>query len=129
VRRFTEQRVYLIAATVVSFAFGLDLWFRGDRYGRTPSYANLMDFAPPHVWALAYVAVGLLCTAALWFRSNRVVVMLAHGVGMALLSWWLAAFVFRTVTDDATTAANVIAWSAYLFLITRSAQLVDTEPT
>ena len=130
VRRFAEQRVYLVAVTVTLLAFGLDLWFRGDRYARTPAYANLLALAPTHVWGVAHVASGLLCVAALRLRSNKIVVATAHTIGLALLGFWLAAFVVRTVSDDATTAANVIAWSAYLLMLTRSAQLVDlSEPT
>lgn len=124
--KLTEPRADMALMSGIFLAIGLTLWFQPERYDNTPSYANLLEIFPQHVWGAIYVAVAVLKAITAWRHPTRVLIVAAHTLGVALVVVWLAAFVIRYFTDDGTTIVNVCSWAAYLFLVIRSAARLDS---
>lgn len=104
---------------------GLSLLLQGSRYSRTPSYAILLDLLPAQVWGVVYLVVAVLFTVYLAVYPSRWLAIVAHTVGITLISWWLIAFIVRYFTDGATTPVNVVSWAVYLFILVRSGWMID----
>jgi hypothetical protein len=126
VRRLSAFWAWPGGAIVPAFlVIGTSLLFQGERYGRTPAYAILLNLLPAPVWGVAYLTIGLLFALYLAVHPTRWLAILAHTAGVTLILWWLIAFVVRYLTDTATTPVNVVSWSLYLFLLVRSAWMID----
>lgn len=112
-------------------AIGLGLMAQPSRFARTPSYANLLQFAPARAWGAAYLLIAVLLVA--WRLTHRVpsvsrrLGVAAHTLATSITLWWLAAFVVRYATDDATTIVNLVSWSVFLSLVIRSSGGLDAE--
>lgn len=117
---------------VAYVAIGVGLTLQPSRFSRTPSYANLLLFAPAEVWGCAYLGVAALLLAWRFTHAtipSRWLGVGAHTLAVILTLWWLAAFIIRYWTDDATTIVNVVSWSVFLSLVLRSTGgLDDDEP-
>jgi hypothetical protein len=107
-------------------AIGLGLVLQPARFGATPSYANLLQFAPAEAWGAAYLTVAGLLVAWRMIRHQWVGVA-AHTLASILTVWWLLAFVVRYSTDNATTIVNVVSWSVFLSLVIRSSGGLDED--
>lgn len=123
--RLNEPRSHMVVMAIVFYALGITLWFQPGRYSNTPSYANLLDIAPQYAWGLIYMAAATLKIIAIARYANRLLVVVTHTVGITLVSVWLAAFIVRYLTDAGTTIVNVCSWSVFLYLVVRSALMVD----
>lgn len=118
----------IITYTVVAAfaAIGLGLTLQPARFGSTPSYANLLQFAPSEAWGAVYLLVACLLLA--WrLTPQRWLGIAAHTLAAILTLSWLAAFVVRYASDDATTIVNVVSWSVFLSLVIRSTGGLDDE--
>lgn len=122
-----RYRPVITYTVVLAFAaIGLGLVLQPARFGETPSYANLLHFAPAEVWGAVYLSVaGLLLVWRLIQRQWIGVA--AHTLASILTLWWLMAFVVRYFTDDATTIVNVVSWTVYLSLVVRSSGGLDDD--
>jgi hypothetical protein len=120
-----EPRSHMVVMAAVFCALGVTLLLQPQRYAHTPSYANLLDIAPQYVWGLIYLAAATLKVISIAQYSRRLVVVVTHTVGITLVSVWLAAFIVRWLTDTGTTIVNVCSWSVFLYLVIRSALMVD----
>lgn len=123
--KLSEPHAHMAVMAVVFFAIGITLWFQPSRYDNTPSYANLLDIARQHTWSVVYLAAAALKVASIVMPARRVLVIATHTVSITLVATWLAAFIIRWVTDPGTTVVNVCSWSAYLYLVLRSALKID----
>lgn len=119
----------VISWTVIAafMALGIGMTLQPDRFARTPSYANLLSFAPAQVWGCAHLLVAALLLAWRMSTHTRWIGVIAHTAGIMLTLWWLGAFVIRWLTDDATTIVNVVSWSILLSLLIRSTNGLDDE--
>lgn len=111
----------------VYIAIGVGLTLQPYRFSNTPSYHNLLVFAPSEVWGVMYLLVAALLVAWRLVQPQWLGVV-AHTAAVILTSWWLIAFVIRYATDDGTTIVNVVSWSVFLSLIARSARRIDSVP-
>lgn len=123
--RLNEPRAHMAIMAVVFCGIGLTLWWQPGRYANTPSYANLLVLLPQHAWSITYLFATALNVVSIWRYSCRALVIGTHTVAIMLVSSWLAAFVIRYLTDDGTTIVNVLSWSVFLYLVVRSALMVD----
>lgn len=124
-------RAIALPFTVVGIAFtavGLTLFLQPHRYDNTPSYANLLNVMNQAWWGLIYLVVAAFVFAAVTFWRHRLLTVAAHTSAAALVLSWLAAFVYRWLTDDGTTIVNVVSWSILLFLVVRSMFQLDEWP-
>jgi hypothetical protein len=127
--RLNEPRAHMTLMMGVFWAIGLTLWFQPGRYANTPSYADLLAILPQHGWSAFYLAAGTLKAASIWRYEQRWLVVVTHTVAIALVGSWLLAFVVRWLTDPGTTIVNVASWSTYLYLVIRSALMLDDHVT
>ena len=126
--RPARLRLPTIAMSVVSLALGAGMLLQPDRFGNTPSYANLINIAPIRWWGLAYLLAAVLLTTYLP-RARAVRYGIAvHTLVVTLYAIWLVAFVVRWATDDGTTIVNVASWSLMLYTVSRSAAHLDSPP-
>lgn len=123
--RINEPRAHMTIMGAVFGVLGLALWFQPERFANTPSYANLLVILPQHVWSVIYLTASALKILSIWRYSIRALVIGTHTIAVMLVSAWLAAFVVRYLTDDGTTIVNVLSWSVFLYLVVRSALMVD----
>lgn len=126
--KLSEPHAHMAVMAGVFFAIGITLWLQPSRYDHTPSYANLLDIARQHTWSVVYLAAAVLKVACIVMPQRRVLATVSHTVAFILVATWLGAFVIRWVTDPGTTVVNVCSWSAYLYLVLRSALKLDTAP-
>lgn len=124
---FSEVRLHMLFMACSFMAFGVTLWLQPSRYFNTPSYANLLQVASTEAWGSMYLFCALLLLFVVFRRKIKIISIIAHGVSLALTLWWLVAFVIRYSTDDGTTIVNVISWSAYTYLLVRSALLIGDD--
>lgn len=108
-------------AVLVCLMVGGGLVFQPDRFRRTPSYGNLLRLFPATTWGIAYLLVAVLL--AMWgmLRAPPWCGVVVHTVAIMLIGGWLAAFVVRYFTDNATTIVNVASWTVFLILLIESA--------
>lgn len=125
--RLNEPRSHMAVMMLVFLAIGLTLIFQSDRYYNTPSYANLLDIASYNVWGAAYLLAAVANYLSIRLYANRRLLIAAHTVSIALASLWLLAFVIRWLTDGGTTIVNVASWSVFLYLVVRSALMIDSH--
>lgn len=111
--------------TVVMMVFGLALIFQESRWSNTPAYANLLQISNSHVWGAIYLTIGIVMISALLQLHRRWLLVFAHTAAIALIGAWFVAFVVRWLTDDGTTIVNVVSWLTYLFMLIRSATVID----
>jgi hypothetical protein len=112
----------------VSYAgIGWGLIFQPNRFNRTSSYANLMDLLQAQWWGVAYLLISVLFAVYVVAVSNRFYAILVHTFAIMLTGLWLAAFIIRYATDDATTTVNIVSWAVFLFLLIRSGMLIDVS--
>lgn len=102
-------------------ALGADLILQPARFSRTPSYANLIRITPAQTWGICYLAAAALLLSSICTSTHRDWSVAVHTLAGTLIAVWLGAFIFRWLSDPATTAVNVESWIVYLTLITRSA--------
>jgi hypothetical protein len=124
---FTEARTHMFFMACSFLAFGFTLWLQPERYYNTPSYANLLQVASPTAWGSMYLFCAVLLFIVTFRRKVKVISIIAHGISLALMLWWLVAFIIRYATDDGTTIVNVISWSTYTYLLVRSALLIGDD--
>ncbi|GAC1374835.1 MAG: hypothetical protein NVSMB4_02630 [Acidimicrobiales bacterium] len=110
-------------------AFGADLLVQPSRWDNTPSYANLLDLMGQAWWGLLHLVAAAIMAASIVFRHHRILAVVAHTMGVALVGSWLAAFVVRWLTDPGTTIVNVVTWSVYLYLMLYSVWQLDRYMT
>lgn len=122
-----RRTVSLLTIAVGHAAIGVALFLQPERWFNTPSYANLLSIASTDVWGSIYLAVSAVMLLAVWKRRNRILVVTAHTVGIALVAAWLIAFFVRYLTDDGTTIVNVVSWSTFLVILARSAIIIDDD--
>jgi hypothetical protein len=123
--RLNEPRAHMVVMATVFLSFGATLIFQAGRYYNTPSYGNLLQIMHPSYWGLIYLAAAALKIYCIVRPTDRTMIIVTHTVGIALVSTWLLAFVVRYLTDDGTTIVNVASWSVFLYLVIRSALMVD----
>jgi drug/metabolite transporter (DMT)-like permease len=104
-----------------------DLAFQPSRFANTPSYANLLAIAAPHVWAIAYAVAAVLMATSIWGTASRIIFSATHTINILLITSWWVAFIFRWLTDSKTTIVNVISWGVFLCLAIRSALVADAH--
>lgn len=124
---FSEARTHMLFMACSFLAFGITLWFQPGRYFNTPSYANLLQVASTSAWGSMYLFCAVLLLIVTFRRRVKVISIIAHGISLALMLWWLVAFIIRYATDDGTTIVNVISWSTYTYLLVRSALLISDD--
>lgn len=116
--------------TVVGIAFlalAFGLLVQPLRFERTPAYANLLSVLPQSIWGILYLVVAAVIGASVLLWRHRVFSVVAHTLTFSLVGAWLAGFVVRYVTDDATTIVNVVSWSVLLYLTVLSAMKLDDK--
>lgn len=123
-----ERRTRAGVVVLVLSVFGSALLLQPDRWARTPSYGLLLNLADQQWWAFGYLSVAALMAGYIVWPMCRKLAVIAHTAAVALLLFWLAAFVVRWITDDATTIVNVVSWSTFLYLAVRSALMIDVNP-
>lgn len=123
--KLNEPRSHMVMMTVVFLGIGITLWAQPGRYDNTPSYANLLAVFHQPVWGTIYLIAAALKIACIWRYTNRTLITVTHTVGVTLVSVWLVAFVIRYWTDSGTTIVNVMSWLTYLYLVVRSAMMLD----
>lgn len=125
--RLSEPRSHTAVMMLVFLAIGVTLIFQSDRYYNTPSYANLLDIASYNVWGAAYLLAASVNYASIRLYANRRLLIATHTISIALTSLWLLAFVIRWLTDGGTTIVNVVSWSVFMYLVVRSALMIDSH--
>lgn len=123
--KLNEPRTHSAAMILLYTAFGFALIFQPQRFANTPSYANLLALLPQQLWGGIYLLSSFLMALSIWKYTNRKIVTSATVFSFALTIAWLGAFVYRWLTDGGTTIVNVGSWSIFLYLIVRSAMMVD----
>jgi hypothetical protein len=114
-----------IATTIILGVIGLALIFQSNRWGRTPSYANLLAIFSADTWGCVYLAISVGMGLCLMMRHQRIFCVLAHTAAFVLLLGWEFGFIVRYLTDSATTIANVVSWATYIGIVVWSALLID----
>lgn len=124
-----EPRAHMVIMAAVFYAIGLTLLWQPGRYFNTPSYANLLAFPySTYVWGGVYVLTASIQVVCILFYNRRPLIIFAHTLAITLVLVWLGAFIFRYFTDSGTTVVNVVSWSVYLYLTSRSALMWDDYP-
>lgn len=125
VLRLNEPRSHMALMMVAFVAIGVTLIVQPARFGNTPSYANLLDVLPAWAWGGIYLVAAALKLASILNYRVRTLVVVTHTVGISLVLAWLGAFIVRYITDDGTTIVNPVSWSVFLYLVVRSALMLD----
>lgn len=123
--KLNEPRSHMALMMAAFTAIGLALVVQPSRFANTPSYANLLAVLPAQAWGGLYLGAAALKLASILNYRLRTLVVVTHTVGISLVLAWLGAFIVRFVTDDGTTIVNPVSWSVFLYLVVRSALMLD----
>jgi hypothetical protein len=123
--RLNEPRAHMALMMGVFTAIGVTLLLQPARFANTPSYANLLAVLPAWAWGAIYLVTAVLNVWSILDYKARVLVVVTHTVGISLGAAWWAAFIVRYATDNGTTIVNPVSWTVFLYLMIRSAMMLD----
>jgi hypothetical protein len=109
---------------VAYLGFALGMIFQPGRFYTTPAYGTLTQVFDIRIWGAVYLVTAVLLGAHASLHAGRLFGIVAHILALIVTSVWWLAFVIRWLTDDKTTAVNVISWLVFLLVIARSASLI-----
>ncbi|MET7333354.1 PAS domain S-box protein [Nonomuraea sp. NPDC005650] len=95
-RRVGRRGASLAFVGLLSLAIAASLAFAPASQRATASYAALAAIAPLDVWALLWLATGLLCLVQMFLRSDR----MAFAAATALVLLYGLVFLVSTFTGD-----------------------------
>ena len=93
--------------------FALSLLLQPARWGLTPAYGNLLAIMPQQAWGAVFAVTAALLAAAPWGRGGRRLPVTALAAGMAVTTFWAAAFVIRWTTSTSTTPETWVSWAVF----------------
>lgn len=100
--------------------FALSLLFQPQRWSLTPAYANLLAIMPQQAWGAAFAAVCALLAAAATLPGRRWLLAAALVPGVAITTFWAAAFVIRWMTSPDTTPETWVSWLVFDLVLLRA---------
>lgn len=124
-----QRKRYVAWSSVIAgifLIFGVALILQPERWGNTPSYANLLAILDAPYWGIIHLIVGAFLMATFKLRHVKWLFIASHTVAIALLGSWLIAFIVRYLTDEGTTIVNVVSWTVFLSLLIQSSVSLET---
>jgi hypothetical protein len=115
---------------VIAVAYGIfavSLVFQPRRWGLTPAYHNLLAIMPQDAWGTVFAVTSALLLAAVARHGSRRLAVLALSAGIAITTFWCAAFVVRWLTSPNTTPETWVSWCVFDFVLLRALLLLGSR--
>jgi hypothetical protein len=119
-RALGAARANMLVIAVAYGIFALSLLFQPARWQQTPAYANLLAILPQQAWGGAFTAVCALLAAAAVLPGRRWLPVPALAAGVAITTFWSAAFIIRWATSPDTTPVTWVSWAVFDLILLRA---------
>ncbi len=122
-RALGGARANMLVISAAYAVFALSLLFQPQRWKMTPAYANLLAILPQQAWGGAFAAVCMLLAAAACLPARWRLPAAALVAGVAITTFWAAAFVVRWATSPDTTPETWVSWLVFDLILLRTLAL------
>lgn len=112
--------LFIVGAYLV---LGLSLICQPARWAATPAYHNLLELMPQQAWGALFAVLAVLLACAAWRHGTRWLTRAALTAGIAVTTFWCAAFIVRWATSANTTPETWVSFASFDYLLLRTLML------
>lgn len=122
-RTVGTARANMLFCAGAYLVLGLSLTCQPARWAATPAYHNLLELMRQQAWGGLFLGLAAVLACAAWRHGSRWLAVTGLTAGIAVTTFWCAAFIVRWATSASTTPETWVSFAAFDYLLLRTLTL------